>query len=378
MTESDLEVDILPIDKYKPSTITMAGYFNTTVGVRKIVDFIPINHVFEGNKRIKVKPGSRKSIGYLGIEEVFISACYGNIKRGMRTGAMNNMASLDIQIGGKNIHLKLSSRSITSVGTRDLETGERVFGAMIDNINELQNMIRFLENVDKGNMQKYIEWFSKNTLSKKGLIRESRFLKRLDKNLKEEEDGGGREMRKVVKCFGKYINDFDSDQHSDLMEKINQLLEAGKIYGGDKLECRDVTIYNSVYYHTPFKKLKKDKDFSIALHQLAPFLASVGLTVEYHNWNSEGVNVCVDALEPKIGSCHGHKEYKHRFIIHETGRIRQCSPTRKEEAYRNYLGIMKLLDLFMKSGEIPYEKYIYDNKKKQNKKLDKMISKLLS
>lgn len=369
--EAPIKVEILPYEKYNPSTVTVVGYFNTTVDVKKIVNFIPINHVFdEHGERVKVKPGSRKSIEYFGIDGVFISACRGNIKRGMRTGAMNNMASLDIQFEEKNIHVKLSSTAITSVGTRGIETGEKVFNAMIENISELQEMIKFLRGIDKDKMEEYIDWFIDNTYDEdEGLIRESQFLK----NLKHS--GASKELRSIGRCFGKYINDFDSDEQPELIEKIRELLEVEKIYSDDNLECRDVTIYNSVYHISPIKK--GDKDFSMPLHKLAPFLASVGLTVEYHNWSSEGVNVCVDALEQKHGSNHTHKEYKHRFIIHETTKIRQCSPTCKEEAYRNYLGIMKLLNMFFRERDISYDQYMYDKKTNENRKLTKMIEKIL-
>jgi len=368
LKEKPIQVEILPYDKYNPSTVTVVGYFNTSIDVKKIVNFIPINHVFDENgERVKVKPGSRKSIEYFGIEEVIISACRGNIKRGMRTGAMNNMASVDIQYNEKNIHVKLSTTAITSVGTRGIEAGEKVFNVMINNINELNETIKYLRSIDKHKMEEYIDWFIDNTYDDdEGLIRESQFLK----NLKHSTTSI--ELKNVCRFFGKYINDFDSDEQPELVEKLRELLNIEKIYSDEILECRHVTIYNSVYHISPINN--GDKDFSMPLHRLAPFLAAVGLTVEYHNWSSEGVNVCVDALEQKHGSNHTHKEYKHRFIIHETTKIRQCSPTCKEEAYRNYLGIMNLLNLFFKEQNISFEKYIYSD----NHKLSKMIGKILT
>ena len=113
------------------------------------------------------------------------------------------------------------------------------------------------------------------------------------------------------------------------------------------------------------------------LYLLAPFFARKGLMVSYHNWNSEGVNVCIDALEEKPGTNHTHKEYKHRFVFQQTGKIRQCSPSNREEAYGNYLGIMNLLKEFWKDPDISFEEYVYDREKTRSKKIEKMVGKAL-
>lgn len=371
-----IEVEILDYEDYNPSTVTVAGYLNTTIDIVNVSRYLPVNHIFDKDtgERVKLQSGSRQRISYFGIEGVFISICYKKVKRGMRTGAMNNMVSLDIQWGEKNIHLKLSSSSITSVGTKTIEDGQSVFDVVIDHIVQLQEMILFLKKValDEDKMDRYIDWFIDNTYDEEiGLVRESQFLQNL------EESNVSDEMEKVVRCFGKYINDFDYDEQRELIQKIREMLDINRIYSGDPetgLECQNVTIYNSVYHITPIKM--KDKGFRMPLHQLAPFLAQIGLRVEFHNWSSEGVTVCIDAEEEKKGADHSNKEYKHRFIIHETSKVRQCSPTLKREAYKNYVGLMKLIQKFFECDDVPFEKYIYRKSEKEDKKLSKMIGKL--
>lgn len=372
-----IEVDILKFEDYNPSTVTVAGYLNTTIDIVNVSEYLPVNHIFdaETGERVKLKSGSRQSISYYGVEGVFISICYKKMKRGMRTGAMNNMVSLDIQYGGKNVHLKLSKDSITSVGTKTIEIGKEVFNLAIDHIIQLQEMIDFLRSVDTEKMNKYIDWFIDNTYDdERGLIRESEFLEILDNSKLK------RKAKKVMRCFGKYINDFDYDEQPELIEKINNLLKLEKIYtkspsGKGDLECQDVTIYNSVYHITPIKikRGKREAKFRMPLHELAPFLYRHGLMVEYHNWSSEGVTVCMNVMEEKKGSNHVNKEYKHRFVIHETSKIRQCSPTCKEEAYGNYLGLMRMIQQFLNCDHVPFEEFICT---KDDKKLEKMLDKL--
>jgi hypothetical protein len=368
-----IKVNILPRESYNPSTVTIVGYLNTTIDTTAIAKFLPISHIFDKktDERVKLKSGSRLSIPYFGIDGIFISVCYKDIKRGMRTGAMNNMVSLDIQHEEKNIHLKMSATTITSVGTKTLESGENVFKMTIDYVTTLQEMLFFLKNVKKEKMDRYIDWFIDHTYEeKRGLIREAEFLEKIEEMKMREE------KRKVVTCFAKYINDFDYDQQPELIEKINEFLEIDKIFSPkDGLICRDVTIYNSVYHITPIKI--RGKNFKMPLHRLAPFLASINFTVEYHNWTSEGVKVCIDIQEEKPETGTSHKEYMHRFVIHETGKIRQCSPTKKEEAYIHYVGMMKTLQLFFDSGDIEFEKYIYDRDRNDDRKLVKMIEKIV-
>ena len=114
-----MEVKILKEDEYVPSTVTMVSRFNKTINVVDISTYLPVVHLFnkKTGERLKLDSGTRTSIKYYGYEGIIISICYKKIRRGMRTGAMNNMVSLDIQHGGKNIHVKLSSNTDPSLTT---------------------------------------------------------------------------------------------------------------------------------------------------------------------------------------------------------------------------------------------------------------------
>lgn len=364
---------IIPYEEYKPATITIAGYSNTSIDIMKVAEFLPVHHIFEEetDERLKLKSGSRKRIEYMGKEKIFVSICYKHIRRGVRLGVMSNMASLDVQLGGKNIHLKLSSNSITSVGTKTIENGRIVFGVVSDAIKDLQEDINFLSSIEKSKMRKYINEFIDLTYVRgKGLVRKSEFLE----ILKDIDLTGKRKKRKVFKIFSRYINDFDFDEQPELINKIIALTKAGNLFSGEILEYRDVTIYNSVFHITPIKTKKK---FKMPLYLLAPFFVSQRLMTSYHNWKSEGINVCVESLEKKPGTNHSHKEYKHRFVIQQTGRIRQCSPSSRKEAYGNYLGIMGLLKKFFENPDISFEQYIYDRDKVKINKMEKFVNKSL-
>lgn len=341
-----MDLAIIPYEEYKPSTITIIGSFNISIETKNVAQWIHIKNIFDENgKRKKLISGSRESIEYFGKEGAIVSICsQKDLRRGMRTGAMNNMISADMQYNNRNIHLKISGSSITSVGTNSLEEGEQVFKKMTEHIANLKIMLDQINLIDSEEKVKNIEWL-KNNLSEGE--RANTIPNILTKIRKSSDD-----INKYFLNFcALYIEDFDDmDKY---IEKLYLLTEP-IIICNDKLECNNFNIYNSVYHITPNKK----KNFRMPLHRLAPFLYQKGIEVEYHNWVSEGVNICFDIEEKKTKLAHCDKEYRHRFSIQESSKIRQFSPTKKEEAYKYYLKVMDLLKEFFEHPEIDFSKFV--------------------
>ena len=346
-----MDIRILKQTEYVPSTVTMVSAFDRTINPKNIAEYLPVVHLFheKSGKRLKLDSGTRTSIKYYGIEDIIISVCYKKIRRGMRTGAMNNMVSLDIQHQKKNIHVKLSSTTITSVGTSGYQFGVDVFNLMVKHLNMLNTNIKYMKNLDPEIRKKNKDWVFENCIDQKGiLINYKNFLKLVKHNTWIDKN--------FVKSCGVYIDDFDSHEADLFKEKINNFIEDTTFYEGE-IKCQKPSIFNSVYHINIFKDIKNKR---IPLHRLAPYLAEKNFVVEFHNWTSEGVNVCFDIEEEKIGVHHKDKDYRHRFTIHERGTMRQCSPTFKEESYKYYLGIIKQIEKFYHDTETQkiYKKYI--------------------
>ena len=337
-----MELNIVSEEDFKPSTITIVGNFNISVDITNIADWMPIKNIFDNGVRQHLVSGSRESIKYFGSEGSIVSMCYKKTRRGMRTGAMNNMISTDMQYNQKNIHLKISSTSITSVGTDSLDYGEKVFKLMTEHIINLKNNLDIINLIDKEEKEKSLSWLEKNYCFDTNILL---------KNIKSSKE----DINKVFLSFCALFSE-DQDDKVKYLEKMNSLLEP-KIICNDLLECGNFTIYNSVYHISPVK----NKNFRMPLHRLGPYMVNLGVAGEYHNWTSEGVNICFDAEEKKTGLNHCNKEYKHRFSIHETTKIRQCSPTNKKEAYANYLGVMSLLKDFFDNPNVDFKKYVCEN-----------------
>lgn len=336
-----LDIKIIPKHKFKPSTVTIKKTFNTNINIINLAYYLPIYHIFDkdGN-RIKLISGSRESIEYYGPENSIISICFKNIRRGMRTGAMNNMISADIQKNGKNIHLKISSSAIISVGTSSLKEGEEVFNTLIKHIEELQKQLDYINQLDKEILKHNIDSFVK-LIEGKDLIS----LSELTKLITDDFD------TKIISFFMLFYQDFDKNQSDDYIKKIKTFDQNINIYEG-KLQCSDPNIYNSVFYTNCINNIR------VPLHLLSQYLSSFGIIVNYDNRSSEGVTVCFNVEEQKTSYNYNIKEYKHRFTIHMNGKIKQTSPSKQEEAHKYYFGLMNLIKKFFERDDIDFSKYL--------------------
>ena len=195
-------IETIKKQDYLPSTITVVSKLTQDLDVLAIAKFLPVIHLFDENdKRIKLISGTRNSIQYYGVENIIISVCYKKIRRGMRTGAMNNMVSLDIQYLKKNIHVKLSSNSITCVGTSGLDQGVSVFNIIKNYIYMLNDNISFSHTIK--NKNQLLTWLFLNCIEDNKLLRLDKITQRIIKSNFNED-----EIKYLLICSS-YIEDVD-------------------------------------------------------------------------------------------------------------------------------------------------------------------------
>ena len=337
-----MPVTILTEEDYKSSTITMVTPFNTTINTRIVASYIPVIHLYDANgKRIKLNPGTRDGVNFFGYNNIIITSCYKNIRRGIRTGAMNNMICTDLQLMDKNIHMKMSDTIITSVGTCGYESGKLAFNSMIKHLNMLKNNIDYFQSLPTSERESVYQWISEHCISNCKLKRLSEIQYSQNINIR------------ALCILLVYIDDFEPDEVDKFMAKIKHFSVMPNIFEGE-LHNVEPKIYNSVYHI----KICDDKK-RLALHKMAPYLSDKGVSVEFHNWTSEGVNICFPIENNKELNSQ-KKIYKHRFTVHERSSMRQCSPAVKEESYKYYRGVMLLIKEFIDNGQIynGFKKYI--------------------
>ncbi len=338
-----MSVEILSEDDYKSSTVTMVGTLNKSIKTRSVAEYLPVVHLFNlKGERIKLDSGTRDGINFFGINGIIITSCYKDIRRGVRLGAMNNMICSDLQILDKNVHIKLSETIITSVGTCGYENGKIAFSCMIRHLNALKDNIEHFQSLDKEEQNIIYKWIEKNC------IVEGKLKRLVDISSPHHIDKRGLATLLI------YIDDFECYETDKFLDKIKNIRFMENIFEG-RLEDVRPKLYNSVYH---IKICNKDE--RIYLHRMAAYLLDIhNISVEFHNWKSEGVIICFP-IENNSELNTQNKEYKHRFTVHERSSMRQCSPGKKEESYKYYKGVMVLIKEFIENGQNydGFKKYI--------------------
>jgi hypothetical protein len=338
-----MSVDILTEENYKSSTVTMVATLDKSLRTRTVAEYLPVVHLFNPKgERIKLGSGTRDGINFFGINNIIITSCYKDIRRGVRLGAMNNMICSDLQILDKNVHIKLSETIITSVGTCGYETGKKAFMCMINHLNNLKSNIEYFQALDTEEQDIIYSWIEKNCISHGKLMRLSELPSacHIDK--------------RALGTLLIYIDDFNDSQASEYMTKIKNIKNMENIFEG-VLGPVNPKLYNSVYHIKIC-----DKDERLYLHRMAAYLLDKhSISVEFHNWKSEGAIICFPVDNNNELNTHD-KEYKHRFTVYEKSSMRQCSPGKKEESYKYYKGVMKLIKEFVDNGQNydGFKKYI--------------------
>lgn len=339
-----VEIELLEEKEYSPETITLRGIFNVPINITNVALWMPINIIYDNDgNRIICPKKKRKQIEYYGEDGAIISMCYGKkIIRGIRTSAMNNMLSTDIQCNNKNIHLKISKDKINSVGIKSYKSAKHVFDNVMKHIINLKIAIEKINNIPEDIKKKaisFVEEKLKNKSFDMKIIQMKNFISKNIKNQKEKE---------FLNFCTLYIEDDIEKNIDKYIEKIKLLYKNINIYEG-KLDYKNLSVYNQVYHIEPIK----DQNFKIPLLHLAIFLGEKGFNVDYRNWGSQGLNICLPTNEKGDDNI---KNYKHRFSIHNKN-IRQFSPTNKQEAYNNYKGLIIILKEFFNKKDIDFSKY---------------------
>lgn len=338
-----MNVEILSEDEYKSSTITMVATLNKSLRTRAVAEYLPVIHLYNSKKqRVKLDSGTRDGISFFGINGIIITSCYKDIRRGVRLGAMNNMICSDLQILDKNVHIKLSETIITSVGTKCYDDGKIAFNCMINHLNTLKNNIEHFQSLDKDEQDDIYSWIEKHCIVDGKLKRLSDITPpyHLDK--------------RALSTLLIYIDDFEDYQSDKFMDKIKNIRYMENVFDG-KLDDVNPKLYNSVYHIKICEENQR-----IHLHRMAAYLLDKhGISVEFHNWKSEGVIICFP-IDNNSDLNTQDKEYKHRFTVHERSSMRQCSPGKKEESYKYYKGVMSLIKEFIDNGQKydGFKKYI--------------------
>lgn len=330
---------------------------------------------------VSIVSGSRQKVPYYGIEGIIVSSHCGVETRGVRIGKgrMGNMCSVDLQVGGKNIHFKLS-HTLQLTGALSEEMGALGFSTLVAHILKLQSHMDYISELPSDLRDRTVNWVREVSRGDPVPIVEG--APTLETVLRLSNDGGSpvsgvasptgsqalrgslglqshrsendiamlqasgydflinelspELMKRAPDDIDKvlatillvYSPDFKFGKeryHSAYMKKIDYILTCP--YVCDRhLSCGKPSVSNGVYNY----KL----GVSIEGSQLAIFLHERGYQATFMNWVSRAarVSIPIGNRDPPV---------YHRFEINVGGSVRQTSPTCHAEAIAAHKLVMR-------------------------------------
>lgn len=317
-------LNIISEKEYRPSTTVIKNKCKQELDTGALSRLLPVIHVLDDmGERVKLMK-KREKVLYYGRENAIISCTGDKFQRGLRSGVMQNMISVDFQSGKKNIHFKISSKKINCMGSKELN--DKAAGKLVDIINDVQTDLNYIYTLDEDYLLKARDEILNVCSGNLPFYNFAPEIFDIDDSV-------------VKKIFMSYISDFDT--YHELEDKLNYIIKAKpKMFEGDKLEIEKCAISNAVYQ----LNILKDEGQELPLDQIAQKLYLRGARVQYHNWHQCLLNVRFRIEDDD-------SNYFHRFEINLKGTLRQFSPTLKEESYRYYQGLALMIQNIITENE---------------------------
>ena len=346
------------------STITMTGLLTSNVNIQLAYELLPVLHPKNEDGSNYVHPkNTRNKIPYFGVEKAIVCVKYKGKIRGIRQneGQMNNVASIDLQSGNKNVNIKLAKTKVQLTGANSDAMGKRAFEILCDHINMIQKYLEYIRSIDDELRQRTINWIIEKTNGER--------LNLIDIKMIEE----NKEI--IDASFASFLWQFADDYNVGnaatpdeinaskyyFYEKFKRLIEI--CYSREENICdtpvaiSECNISNSVYNYS----LNKE----VSLIALTKHLYKKGFSVSFHNWNSTQLKVSIPIINDTMSetsdesensihtvstsSASSKKIKAHRFTVHRKLSIKQTSPTSYEhalEARESFLaGVMDFPEL---------------------------------
>lgn len=343
----------------QPVTTVMVADLSRRIDVNAAYHALPIVHIFSektGTRITREATGRSKSsqkIEFFGEENVIISVRYNGCSRGVRQGGkqMRNVASMDLQVYGKNVHMKVSSSKIQLTGARDENMGRLAFQHLCDHLNTAQMNLDHLHSLEPEVLRATINWV-REAVQAPGVVPNS-VIETTVHNTPPGVDS------RATAFLISFRNDFDTLE--EFVEKISYLTFAPRIVVHETDQFDPVTITrarvcNGVYNCT----LNQD----LPLIDLTIFLQECGYYASYHNVKARNVSIAIpatgdgaspdtsEAEESDAEEANSSKERvrTHRVTIYSNSSIRLSSPTFFEEARSVIQGVVNCIQEFLNVG----------------------------
>lgn len=330
------------------STITMTSTLTANVNIQLAYELLPILHPRNPNGTRFIHPiNTRNKIPYFGVENAVVCVKYKGRIRGIRqnTGQMNNVASIDLQTGNKNVNIKLARTQVQLTGANSEEMGENSFRVMCSHINMIQSHLNHIRSLDEEVRQNTINWVAGKAFEILSDNPESDLeyrLHYLSMSTIEKESS----IYNIDTTFASFLWNFaeDYDIATDYSEAFKNIVkicyDVNANICDNYVDITECNIQNSVYNYNINQE--------VSLIGLAQHLSNKGFSVSFHNWNSTPLKVSIPIYNDSASetsdettesdgirtvSINSSGKIKvHRFTVHRKLSVKQTSPTNSTQA----------------------------------------------
>lgn len=329
----------------QPSTITMCSLLTTQINADVLSKILPVKIIYneDGEQIIKKPIGKKKpKIGFYDLEGVIITVRYGDISRGMRQGGkqLQNVIGIDLQIGNKNVNLKLSKKTLQLTGAKSQEMGELAFTYICDIVNGVQSRINTLNKMTQKNLDKclsvVINEYIDNTNEDVTLLEKeevySIFFSKFSSD--EEKDKFIEKTTKKYLQTVNYLRDFLHEDINNFLRFVRCIRQRPNIIpSGEKVSFNNVNIVNLLV----MSKIECEKTIP-TLKLIAALSGEYSLKKRTNQGSRFEIFVQSKSKPTK----------HHKLTIHSKGSIRQNSQTSIEEAYDVYFEVVTKIEKILR------------------------------
>lgn len=317
------------MENFKTSNIVLLGYLDQSIELGQLFEvltIIPFDFTV-GDKTFQIK---RETVPYFGFENIIIGVRYKNKNRGIvrKGGHLSPVIGVDLQCFQKNINLKISTDKIQLTGAKSEEMGVSAIHLLLSHLEMCHANLSHLISLTKQVKNKTREWVL-NTLIHDNSFREEN-VEDLLINPPLDVD------LRTAMFLGMFSCEFESVV--DYETKLNLILSYETLPFKEVPKLISYRICNGVYNYFLGKR--------ISLVKTSTILHNLGYTVSYHNWSSgKKMHVLIPATTETTSpfsplSQDNETPNFHRFMISQSGAVRQTSPTCFNEAFQAYERLM--------------------------------------
>jgi uncharacterized membrane protein len=213
-----------------------------------MLDILGFNH----------KPNTKLKIPYYGFENAVVSIRYGTYYRGVRVTAkpLKNNIYIDLQLRGKNQHLKVSSKKIHITGVRTEDTGSLCISVIKNKINNIIDRLEDIRNLD--DKESFIKLCHEDDIPENHPHYDLLSFVRVNKELRSNVDTS-------------------APDHYSYDEFVNNVVNGALTPCNKHINILDQSLRNQVFY--------VNVCFEICLVTLCKLITSAGHGASFNNWN---------------------------------------------------------------------------------------------